>query len=43
VVLGITGAIALSTAAVAGGAFALGCFGFGCAYGWRNWRRRNGG
>ena len=40
VVLGITGAIALSTAAVAGMAFGMGCVGFGCAYGWRNWQQR---
>lgn len=39
VVLGITGAIAMSTAAVAGVAFALGCAVFACAYGWRHWRR----
>ena len=43
VVLGITGAIALSTAAVAGMAFGMGCVGFGCAYGWRNWQQRRAG
>lgn len=40
VVLGITGAVALAGALVAGGAFAIGCVTVGCACTWRNWRRR---
>jgi hypothetical protein len=43
IVLGITGAVALSVLTVAGAAFALGCVSIGCACTWRNWRRRRRG